>query len=106
MLAYKCERSGARLVAVNPAYTSQTCSRCGYCASENRENQAVFECVACGHQLNADHNAALNILAVGSIVIAQGGSKTISARELRTHPKARRASGVQPAGKTNLCVTP
>lgn len=106
MLAYKCERSGATLVAVNPAHTSQTCSRCGHCAPENRESQAVFVCVACGLQLNADHNAALNILAVGSTVMAQGGSEITPARELRTRPKARRASAVQPAGKTKLCVTP
>jgi IS605 OrfB family transposase len=65
MLAYKCERSGALLVTVDPAYTSQTCSQCGHCAPENRKNQAVFLCVACGSELNADRNAALNILAAG-----------------------------------------
>jgi len=90
MLAYKCERSGARLVAVNPAYTSQTCSQCGHCASENRQNQAEFGCVACGHQANADVNAAINILAAGQAVSAQGGSGTTPADELRTHPRARR----------------
>ncbi len=52
-----------RVEKVNPAYTSQTCSVCGYCAPDNRENQAVFRCVACGHQANADVNAAVNIAA-------------------------------------------
>jgi hypothetical protein len=38
-------------------------SVCGHCAPENRENQAVFRCVACGHRANADVNAAVNIAA-------------------------------------------
>ncbi|MGW6197036.1 RNA-guided endonuclease InsQ/TnpB family protein [Kribbella sp. NPDC055110] len=52
-----------RVERVNPAYTSQTCSTCGHCAPESRKNQAVFRCVACGHQANADVNAAVNIAA-------------------------------------------
>jgi transposase len=52
-----------RVERVNPAYTSQTCSVCGQCAPENRESQAVFRCVACGHRANADVNAAVNIAA-------------------------------------------
>jgi putative transposase len=98
MLAYKCERSGARLVAVNPAYTSQTCSQCGNCAPENRKSQAVFLCVACGLNLNADINAALNILAAGLAVTARGGSGNAPAHEPRTHPRVRR----QPAGSTGI----
>ena len=89
MLAYKCERSGAQLVAVNPAYTSQTCSLCSHCAPENRKNQAVFLCAACGLQLGADVNAALNILAAGLAVSARGGSGVTPAREPRTHPRDR-----------------
>lgn len=50
MLTYKCELSGARLIKVDPKYTSQTCSQCGHRAAENRESQAVFRCVACGHR--------------------------------------------------------
>jgi transposase len=57
------DKAAGRVEKVNPAYTSQTCSTCGHCASENRESQAVFRCVACGHQANADVNAALNIAA-------------------------------------------
>jgi putative transposase len=98
MLAYKCERSGSRLVAVNPAYTSQTCSQCGHCAPENRKNQAVFQCVACGLKLNADLNAALNILAAGLAVSARGGSENTPANEPRTHPRVRRKS----AGSTGI----
>ena len=58
-LAYKA----GRVVFVDPAYTSQTCSRCGHAAQSNRPSQAVFRCGACGFRANADHNAAINILA-------------------------------------------
>ncbi|WP_020387427.1 RNA-guided endonuclease InsQ/TnpB family protein [Kribbella catacumbae] len=63
-LVKRLERKAkGRVEKVNPAYTSQTCSVCGHCAPENRENQAVFRCVACGHRANADVNAAVNIAA-------------------------------------------
>jgi transposase len=64
LLVQRLEHMAAgRVEKVNPAYTSQTCSVCGHCAPENRENQAVFRCVACGHRANADVNAAVNIAA-------------------------------------------
>jgi transposase len=56
-------KAAGRVEKMNPAYTSQTCSVCGHCAAENRESQAVFRCAACGHQANADVNAAVNIAA-------------------------------------------
>lgn len=58
----KMDANGGRLVVVPAAYTSRTCHQCGHVASENRESQAVFHCVRCGHQANADVNAAMNIL--------------------------------------------
>lgn len=61
-LEYKTRLAGTRLILVNPAYTSQTCNRCGHVAKENRESQAVFQCVNCGFKDNADINAAKNIL--------------------------------------------
>ena len=61
-----------RLEFVPAAYTSQRCSHCGHVAPENRKNQAVFECVACGvGPCNADVNAARNI-AAGRAVTARG----------------------------------
>jgi transposase len=57
------EKAPGRVEKVNPAYTSQTCSVCGHCAPGNRESQAVFRCVACGHREHADVNAAKNIAA-------------------------------------------
>lgn len=98
MLAYKCERSGARLVSVDPAYTSQTCSQCGHCAPENRKNQPVFLCVACGGNLNADRNAALNILAAGLGRVCAGRLGVTPAGELRTHPRSPLRKQLGPTG--------
>ena len=61
----KAGASGVVVVRADPAYTSQTCARCGHVAKESRESQAVFSCVACGHKRHADLNAAANILARG-----------------------------------------
>ncbi len=68
-------KAAGRVEKVNPAYTSQTCSTCGHCAPDNRKSQAVFRCVACGHQANADVNAAVNI-AAGRAVSARRETPT------------------------------
>ncbi|KAA9381862.1 IS200/IS605 family element transposase accessory protein TnpB [Microbispora cellulosiformans] len=65
VLAHKAESAGRELIAVNPAGTSRTCSRCGHCAKENRVTQAEFRCQVCGHEAHADVNAAKNILRAG-----------------------------------------
>jgi putative transposase len=64
-LKYKCDREGGKLIAINPRYTSQTCSECGCIDKESRLSQSEFVCVACGHSENADVNAAKNILRTG-----------------------------------------
>lgn len=53
------------LIAVNPAYTSQTCNSCGYVDKKSRISQAEFVCTNCGVITNADLNASKNILASG-----------------------------------------
>jgi transposase len=62
-LGQKMQSSGITLVEVAARYSSQECRKCGHTAKENRESQAVFRCVACGHGDHADHNAANIILA-------------------------------------------
>ncbi|MFE9958078.1 RNA-guided endonuclease InsQ/TnpB family protein [Micromonospora sp. NPDC005299] len=71
-LEHAARYHGAKIEKVNPAYTSQTCNACKHVASESRESQAVFRCVACGHQDHADVNAAKNILAAGLAVTGRG----------------------------------
>jgi putative transposase len=79
-----------RLEFVPAAYTSQRCSNCGHVAPENRESQAVFQCVACGAgPCNADVNAARNI-AAGRAVTARedlGASRSTN-REPQLCPPA------------------
>jgi putative transposase len=60
-LTYKALQAGVPFVAVDPAYTSQTCSWCGHLDKRNRVNQATFICRSCGVAASADHNAARNI---------------------------------------------
>jgi putative transposase len=61
-LEQKCTKFGGQFVRVNPKYTSQTCCECGYKHKLNRKNQSDFVCLECGFELNADINAAYNIL--------------------------------------------
>ena len=46
---------------VHSYYTSKMCPICGCIDDGNRPNQETFCCVECGHEDNADHNAAVNI---------------------------------------------
>ncbi len=63
-LSSKAEEAGRRLVKVNPAYTSQTCSQCGH-----RQNmplsERVYHCPCCLLSVDRDLNAAHNIKALG-----------------------------------------
>lgn len=61
LLAYKAESAGVQVVTVNPAFTSQTCSRCGVIVQKNLSVR-VHHCPDCGLSLDRDVNAALNIL--------------------------------------------
>ena len=69
-LVYKLAWNGGFLFAVPPQNTSRTCPCCGYIAKENRQTQAVFECVACGYENNADVVGAINILRRGQELLA------------------------------------
>jgi len=71
-LNYKLEWQGGTFVKVNPRYTSQRCSDCGFVSKDNRLSQSVFRCINCSHAEHADTNAAKNILAAGHAVIACG----------------------------------
>jgi putative transposase len=62
ILTYKMEERGGRVMTIDPALTSQTCSACGVVDARSRKNQAAFECIACGHRDHADVNAAKTIL--------------------------------------------
>ncbi len=60
LLEYK-----TNVIKVNPAHTSQKCSKCGHTCKENRKTQSLFECVKCNYTENADLQATFNILELG-----------------------------------------
>src|SRR5262249_13922110 len=66
--AYKAALAGGPVVSVNPAYTSQTCSRCGQCEKANRRSQATFLCRSCGFSAHADLNAARTIASRAAVI--------------------------------------
>jgi putative transposase len=71
ILSYKAVCAGRSVVAVNPAFTSQACSSCGELVSKALSVR-WHSCPDCGTELHRDHNAALNILALGTQQSAVG----------------------------------
>src|SRR5690348_4787975 len=69
LLSYKAAWAGRRYVAVNPAYTSQDCSRCGHRQALSLADR-TYTCPCCGVVLDRDLNASLNILALGQQCLA------------------------------------
>ena len=56
----KASLLGVQVEEVNPAFTSQRCSKCGWVRKTNRKGEH-FKCGKCGFTHNADVNAAINI---------------------------------------------
>ena len=77
MVAYKAAGYGIRVEDVNPAFSSQTCSKCGHQSSTNRHPDGWFTCNECGYELDGDYNAAKNI-----------------GKRLLTVPEGKRPSGL------------
>jgi putative transposase len=59
ILSAKAAWAGRRVVAVNPAYTSQACSSCGVLVQKGLSVR-WHSCPDCGTSLHRDHNAAKN----------------------------------------------
>lgn len=75
-VAYKAAYRGVNVEFVDARYSSQACSRCGHIDKRNRVSQSVFSCKRCGHQQNADLNAADNLAsrarcATGGLTVKQ-----------------------------------
>jgi len=79
MLRYKSVMNGGRMIEVNEAYTTQTCSECGTLpASRPRGIAALgvrqWTCSDCGAVHDRDQNAAKNIARVGLDKLAAGAA--------------------------------
>ncbi|MHB1696543.1 MAG: RNA-guided endonuclease InsQ/TnpB family protein [bacterium] len=59
-LEYKALEKGILVDYVDPHYTSQKCSKCGFVHKSNR-NSHKFVCKACGYTTHADYNGSCNI---------------------------------------------
>ncbi len=64
-LTYKAEEAGRWAVPVDPRGTTQRCAGCGAHVPKALGERA-HRCPACGLACGRDHNAALNILALGT----------------------------------------
>lgn len=95
-LEYKQAWLGGWVVAVPPQYTSQRCSRCGHVHIANRTSQECFACKSCGYEVNADLNAARNILAAGHAVLACGESAHLGL-SVKQEPAEATRQGFSPA---------
>lgn len=71
-LKYKAALHGVIIAEVNPAYTSQNCSRCG---QRNTPNGKKYVCEHCGHTDHRDANAAFNIAKRGAEFLSVGSTE-------------------------------
>jgi IS605 OrfB family transposase len=60
-IGHKAQENRVHLVAVPPAYTSQTCPICRGVDRANRRGE-MFLCIGCGYSADADYVGAQNIL--------------------------------------------
>ena len=72
-----CRRHGVRVEHVDPAYTSQRCSQCGWTRRSNRSG-VRFRCGICGFTADADLNASVNL----SIVLPPQGAEGRKGRNM------------------------
>ncbi len=61
--SYKAANAGRKVILVDPAYTSQTCSKCG-CIHNLTLKDRTMEC-NCKLKMDRDLNASINILRLG-----------------------------------------
>ena len=65
-LIYKAQQNQCSVIKVNPAYTSQTCPKCGHTEKANRNKKLhIFKCKNCGYQSNDDRIGAMNLYRMG-----------------------------------------
>ncbi|GEL78416.1 RNA-guided endonuclease InsQ/TnpB family protein [Tenuibacillus multivorans] len=71
-LEYKAIIKQAKVMAVDPKYTSQTCPKCGHTDKVNRNKMKhVFCCVACHYTSNDDRIGAMNLQRKGIEYLAE-----------------------------------
>lgn len=74
-LEYKGLKEGVEVVAINPAYTSQTCHQCNQIGLRSEKR---FKCGNCGWHGDADLNGAINISKLGAVFVSRPGGSNLS----------------------------
>jgi putative transposase len=102
MLSYKALMHGGKLIEVNEAFTSQTCSHCGSTPHGRPEGIAglgirEWKCSDCGTVHDRDVNAARNILRIGLDTLA-GGARSLA--DGSRHLSGMAASTIQAGGRS------
>jgi IS605 OrfB family transposase len=78
-------QNGIAVRLVDPKNTSKACPRCGHVSRNNRKGQALFHCINCGYEVNADRNASYNIATRAVSMDQVSGGRAAVNRPLRRH---------------------
>lgn len=110
---YKAARLGKIVVRVPAANSSRECGVCHTVSALNRQTQAQFHCIACGHTTNADDNASdiIKHRAVALLLCVLGRSTSKSPEEAacilglsKSLLRAARDPGSIPKGSSHLAA--
>ena len=84
-LIYKAAMRGQKVINVDPAYTSQTCPKCGRRDKTSRDKRLhLFRCTGCGYTSNDDRIAAMNLYCMGNEYLVQSGKSMSLAGGVRS----------------------
>jgi putative transposase len=100
-LEYKGVKEGVNVIAIPPAYTSQTCHKCLHIhpvLGNSYRSGKNFKCRNCGNTCDADFNGAKMIELWGASVTAPGGSELLSCAIVLGLPKAYTVGDSLPSG--------
>ncbi len=89
-IAYKSVKWGVEMVAINPAYTSQTCSKCLHIhpvTGQSYRSGKIFKCGHCGNHCDADENGSSMISIVGAAFVNLPGGSVL-ASDIADHIRA------------------
>jgi putative transposase len=101
LVTYRAVMAGARVVRVDPSYTTQDCCVCGFRVPKTLAER-LHECPECGAVMDRDYNASVNILQKGLARLKGGrvgatrtyargeGSGGVSSKEGISHPSLKR----------------
>ena len=103
-LDYELAWNGGYLVAVPPQNTSRTCPCCGHMSADNRLTQALFKCVECGFEENADVVGTINVLREEHTRLAceVNGAVIPSANLRQRYTPLERRRNLRPSGRRDV----